>query len=390
MPSQTARRSYSGPAFLERGFRPFFLGAAVFAGIAVPLWVFLLSTPLAAGALLWHRHEMIFGYLGAVLAGFLLTAIPNWTGRLPVAGIGLALLFVLWCAGRLAMAFAAAHAPLAALIDIIFPLVLAALIWREVLAGGNWRNLPICGLVTLFALANLLFHLESLSYIATDYAQRLALAVAAMLIALVGGRVVPSFTRNWLAKRGSEQFPASFGVFDKAALLAAGVALVAWVAAPAGTGSGAFLILAGILHAVRLARWRGWCTGAEPLVLVLHTSYGWLVVSFFLMGLAVLWPDRVNPSAAVHALTSGAIGSMTVAVMSRATLGHSGRPLTANRITSGIYLLIGLGALLRVAASLLPGLYDALISISGVAWSGGFLLFVLGYGPMLLGRRAGA
>src|SRR5690606_36926314 len=173
-------------------------------------------------------HEMLFGYLGAVIAGFILTAIPNWTGRLPLSGTPLALLALLWLAGRLATAFVSA--PLAAaVIDLSFPVALAWAVWRGILAGRNWRNAPVALTLTLLALANGLHHAEAAGLLHEGLASRLALSVAAMLMALVGGRIVPSFTRNWLVKRGARALPASFGLLDKAALAATAAALTAWI-----------------------------------------------------------------------------------------------------------------------------------------------------------------
>ena len=208
-------RRHSGLPLFDRGYRPFFLGAGLFAALALPLWLAMLALGTALPSHLagrdWHVHEMVFGYVGAVLAGFLLTAIPNWTGRLPVVGRPLALLAGLWLAGRIAMAVSA-FAPVAcAVIDAAFPAALALVAWREVLAGKNTRNVPVCVAVNLFAVANIAFHGAVLADLDRDVAERAALAVIGVLICLVGGRIVPSFTRNWLVKRGATALPAPFG-----------------------------------------------------------------------------------------------------------------------------------------------------------------------------------
>lgn len=181
----------------------------------------------------WHVHEMVFGYVAAVLAGFLLTAIPNWTGRLPVTGVPLALLAGLWLAGRIAMAVSATAPEAGAAVDAAFPVVLALVAWREVLTGRNMRNLPVCIALSLFALASIAFHVTAFADLDRGCAERGALAVIAMLICLIGGRIVPSFTRNWLAKRDATALPAPFGTVDKAALMATAAAVAAWAAAPA-------------------------------------------------------------------------------------------------------------------------------------------------------------
>ncbi len=377
-------RTYNGPALFARGFRPFFLGAGLFAAIAIPLW---LSQAQSAGqfdALAWHSHEMVFGYISAVLTGFLLTAIPNWTGRLPVTGWPLAALFALWVAGRLAPLVAESVGPAALALEASFLVLLSIIAWREVLTGNNRRNIPICGLVSFFALANILFYLEPVLGLPPGIAIRAAIAVIAILIALVGGRIIPSFTRNWLAKRNPSVLPAPFGRFDIASLAVTAVALLLWVAQPAAFGSAVALLAAALLHLARLARWQGWRTVGEPLVLVLHVGYAWLPVSLGLLAfntgaLAVFWPVS-----GLHALTAGTIGMMTVAVMTRAILGHTGRELTAGMGTVAIYVLIFLGAALRVIALTLPFDVTAGLHIAGTLWAGGFLLFVVLYGPLLV------
>lgn len=391
--SMKGDRMPGGSPFLERGFRPFFLGAALFAAFALPVWVLVLGLGLAIPTHLaprdWHIHEMIFGYVAAVIAGFLLTAVPNWTGRLPVAGRALGGLFGLWVAGRVAMGIsgiAGGGVPvIAASIDAAFLVVLAGVAWREVMAGKNARNLPICGLVSLLAAANIGFHVASLQEGDTGLFQRLALAVIAGLITLVGGRIVPSFTRNWMVKAGMTALPAPFDIVDKAAMAVSAVTLVLWVALPE-TRTGAVLFgLGAIALGIRLLRWRGWATAGDHLVLILHVGYAWLPVWFGLMALHGFWPEAIDNSTAMHAMTAGAAGTMTIAVMTRASLGHSGRALTADRLTSSLYALIVAGAALRILAPFLPVDYVSALTTSGLMWSGGFALFAVGYGSMLVG-----
>ena len=380
-----------GAVLFAEGFRPFFLAAAVQAVLALPLWLLIFSgrleATLAVAPAAWHAHEMLFGYLGAVLAGFLLTAVPNWTGRLPISGLPLAGLFSLWLLGRLAQVPGLTLGPWSALLEVLFLVALAAVIWREIWAGRNLRNLPICLLVTCFAAANIGFHLLAREGDAAGFL-RGGIAVAALLIALVGGRVVPSFTRNWMAKRGEAKLPQPFGRFDKACLAVTAVALLLWALQPLSQAAGLLMIAAGVLQLLRLLRWRGWRSLAEPLVLVLHLGYVWLPLGLFLLGLAALRPEAVSQSSGLHALTAGAVGLMTLAIMTRATLGHTGRPLTAGPATQVIYALVLIGAVLRVAAPWLPLEQPAVLIASGLLWAGGFLGFVLVYGPMLLRRRA--
>ncbi|MHA1570837.1 MAG: NnrS family protein, partial [Alphaproteobacteria bacterium] len=332
----------------------------------------------------WHVHEMLFGYGLAVIAGFLLTAIPNWTGRLPVAGFPLVALVVFWLAGRVAVAFSMPLGVAASVIDILFPVALSFVAFREVLAGRNWRNLPICILVAILALASILSQFGDALPGGAATAHRFTIAGIATLIGLVGGRVTPSFTRNWLVKQGHSRLPAAFGAFDKGAVALLGVAIFGWAAWPDATVVGWLLWGAGVLNLARVARWCGWATFAEPLVLVLHVGYSWLPIGMLLLGGAILVPGTFEASPAVHALTAGAVGTMTMAVMTRATLGHTGRLLTAGPATVAIFVLIVVGAILRVTLPWLPVDHMVGATTAGMLWSAGFLLFVAVYGPMLI------
>ncbi len=390
MNTAAAIRAYRGPAVFSVGLRPFFLFAALWSAIAAPVWLYAFLSGGPVG-LSWHVHEMLFGYTGGVIVGFLLTAVPNWTGRLPVVGAPLALLFGLWLAGRGAMLAMALNADLAAavwpvIIDILFLFAMAGVVWREVLAGRNWRNVPVAVMVTILALANAGFHLEAGAGGVANLSTRLGLAVVALLIAVIGGRVTPSFTRNWQAKRGGT-LPAVAGRFDSVTLAVTAAGLIAWSLAPAHPAAGALLLAAGGLNLVRLARWRGDAALAEPLVWILHLGYLWLAAGLVLTGLSVATPGLVPPSVGVHALTAGAIGVMTLAVMTRASRGHTGRPLTAGKVEVAIYLLINAAALTRVAGGLSPVAYQPLLIVSAGLWSAAFLAFVISYGPMLLTPR---
>jgi uncharacterized protein involved in response to NO len=383
-------RAYRGPPIFSFGFRPFFLVAALWAAAAIPIWLYIYARGSGmVGAMAgrdWHVHEMLFGYLPGVVAGFLLTAVPNWTGRLPVMGLRLAGLSTLWIAGRIAMLLNAQLGWVAQATDAAFLLVLAAVIWREVVAGRNLRNLPVCVMVSLLALANLAFHLRMIRPGIGMAPERLALAVSVLLIALIGGRIIPSFTRNWMAQRSMAPEPTPFGMLDKAVLAVTGVALAAWTAAPDRAPGGALLCVAGAANLVRLWRWRGVRTRAEPLVWVLHAGYAWLAVGLILLGGSIL-ESFVPRSSGIHALTAGAIGVMTLAVMTRATLGHTGRERRADRPTLLIYLLINSAALVRIAAPWAGGAMVALLAVSGLLWSFAFGLFALAYGPMLIKPR---
>lgn len=385
-------RPWRGPALLKEGFRPFFLGAALWAMIALLLWLLLLQgrieLPTAMPALAWHIHEMLYGFVGAALAGFLLTAIPNWTGRMPLQGGPLALLAASWLAGRLACAMSAWSGPAAAAaIDLTFPALLLAVVLREIAAGRNWRNLPMAGALLLFLAGNAVMHAEATGLLPDEgVGWRLGLAVMLVMISLVGGRIIPSFTRNWLAKRGSTALPAGFGLLDKLALAATALAGLAWAALPESGVTATVVLAAAGLQAARLTRWRGLSTLAEPLLWILHLAYAWLPLGLALLALSI-WSPLVPPSLAIHALTAGAIGSIILAVMTRATLGHTGHPLTAGAGTTAIYLAATLAALARLAAAALPDQMLPLLALSGLAWLAAFGGFVLLYGSKLLRPR---
>ena len=387
-------RMAASPAFLRGGFRPFFFGGAAWAVTALVLWLAALAggttLPSLFEPLLWHRHEMLFGFVGAVIAGFLLTAIPNWTGRLPIAGPPLAGLFGLWLAARMAVLFSAqAGGVPAALLDVGFYVVLAALAAREVLAAKN-RNVPIVGLVLLFGAANAADHAGAAGLLADpDFGIRAAIALVVLMISLIGGRLIPSFTRNWMTKRGmKERLPTQPGRFDLGVIALTAVALLGWLVSREASATGALLLVAGFAQAARLARWGGFRAARDPLVFILHIGYFWVPAGLLLLGASVLGA-AVPRSAAIHALTAGAMATMILAVMTRATLGHTGRDLKASPQTVFLYALVTLGAVLRVTAPL--GLVDYTLGmeIAAVAWAGAFLLFLGVYGPMLFRPRLG-
>ena len=386
-------RMAAAPAFLRGGFRPFFFGGAVWAIVALTLWLTALAgavtLPSALEPLVWHRHEMLFGFVGAVIAGFLLTAIPNWTGRLPIAGAPLATLFGLWAIARMAVLCSVEIGQgVAAALDVGFYLVLAALGAREVLAANN-RNVPVVGLVLVFGIANALDHAAAAGIVADEgLGWRAGLALVVVMISLIGGRIIPSFTRNWLAKRGVKQgLPGQPNRFDLATIGLTAAALLAWVALPERSEVGLLLLAAGLLQALRLARWSGLRALADPLVVILHVGYFWVPVGLVLLGATILGA-AVPRSAAIHALTAGAMATMILAVMTRATLGHTGRDLRASPATVLLYVLVTLGALLRVTAPLGFIDYRLGLEVSGLAWGGAFLVFLFAYGPMLWAPRA--
>ena len=301
------RREYAGPTLFSYGFRPFFLGGAVWAALGILLWLPQyfgeLSLPTAFTPLDWHIHEMLYGYVAAIVAGFLLTAIPNWTGRLPVNGYPLAGLGALWLMGRVAVAGSAIWgAELAAVIDVGFLATLAAVALREIVAGKNWRNLRVLIVLGVLIAGNIVFHLEAIVHGSADYGIRLGIAAAIGLIMLVGGRIVPSFTHNWLVRNNPGRLPRQFARFDALALGASALALAMWIVLPQLAVSGVVLMIAGVLQAARLARWAGDRTIADRLVLVLHVGYAFVPIGFLLLGAAILWPSEWPASAGLACL----------------------------------------------------------------------------------------
>lgn len=384
-------RAYSGPAILSYGFRPFFLFGALWAAVSVALWLPMLSGYIALPTVLqpvdWHVHELLFGYVPAVIAGFLLTAVPNWTGRLPVVGKPLAMLFVTWCAGRVAMLTSQwIGAGLAAVIDLLFLAFLAAVIAREIIASSNSKNLKVLIVVGLIFAANLVFHVQAVTGQGDGYGTRLGLSAIILLIMLIGGRIIPSFTRNWLAQQRSQTLPSPFDTFDVAVMGASAAALLSWVVLPVSLVTASFAALAFLLNAARLLRWQGKQACAEPLVLILHVGFGFVPLGFALLAVSIARPDVVLPAGALHAWTAGAIGVMTLAVMTRASLGHTGQPLKATRPIQLIYVAAVVAAIARIAAAF-GVLREPMLYLSATGWVLAFATFGVVFWPLLTRRR---
>ena len=380
---------YAGLALFSHGFRPFFLAGAAWSAMAVLLWLpqFYgeIALPTAFAPRDWHIHEMLFGYLAAVVTGFLLTAIPNWTGSLPVAGMPLVGLFALWLAGRITVILSSTIGiALTAVIDSTFLITLAGVALREIVVGRNWRNLRVLGILSVFITGNVVFHIEAAFWGTADYGIRIGIAAAIGLIMLIGGRIVPSFTRNWLARKESGRLPLPFSRFDALSIALGGATLAMWIARPVSLITSGLLVAAGVLHVIRLARWAGDRTIADRLVLILHIGYSFVPIGFFMTGVTAYWPQILPASAGIHAWTS-AIGIMTLAVMTRASLGHTGHDLAASRITEVIYGLAIIAGVARIAASI--GYTEVLLHVATFAWVGAFGGFVLAYGPLLVRQR---
>jgi len=391
MPPIPRTTPYDGPALFSYGFRPFFLGASLFAGLAVALWLPAyfgeLTLPTAYPPLYWHIHEMIYGYGAAAVAGFTLTAIPNWTGRLPLQGGKLMALAGLWLAGRLAMAFSAPIGAVpAAAVDLAFLALLIVFIARELGHGGQSHNRKVALALAILWLGDLVFHVEAIARGYADDGVRIGLSALILLIALIGGRIIPSFTRNWLARLNPGALPAPPDRWDMAAIGLAALALAGWIVAPNAPLVGGLLGAAAVAHAARLARWRGWRAWRDRLVLVLHVAYAFVPIGFALTALSAF--GLAPESAGVHAWAIGAIGGMTVAVMSRAALGHTGRALVASPAAQAVYALLFGAAIARICAALAPEHGVAALHIAAFAWIAAYFLFAAAYWRVFTGPRA--
>ncbi len=382
--------SRTGPVLFSYGFRPFFLAAALWAIASIDLWIAYLNfgIPVASdyGTLYWHAHEMLFGFAPAVLAGFLLTAIPNWTGRLPIAGRPLVVLFAVWCAGRLAMLLSGSIGIAAAsAIDSLFLPVMLLVCAREVVAGKKWKDLKVIAGLFVLSLANLLFHVEVIGDVGPDVAIRLGIGAYVLLVTIVGGRILPSFTRNWINQFGRTDFPVPYNSFDAATIIVGAVALVLWACLPDSTVACGTAAVAAVLNAVRLVRWRGWTTWAEPILFVLHASFLFVPLGFAAISLqASGWLPEV---AVLHVFAIGTISMMMLAVMTRATRGHTGRKLKSSRMTNISYVLLGAVALVRPLAELVPGLSTEILIVAAVGWTAAFGLFAAEHAPLLWSGR---
>lgn len=387
------RPSRAAAALWSRAFRPFFLAASLWAALAVALWIALLiagaGLPSRFDPLTWHIHAMLFGFVLAAIAGFMLTSIPVWTGRPPIHGAPLIGLAALWFIGRIACLISA-FLPfwLAAALDLAFPVVLCGFAAREIIAARNWSNIAMPIPIGVLGIADFLMYLEQAGFgLPAGLGWRLALMAIIALLSAIGGRIIPVFTRNWLTKHGAARLaPPARGKFDRYALATLHTGLVGWVFFPASQVVGVLLIIGAALNLWRLGRWRGLETLREPLLAVLHLGYAWAVAGAALLGLSLLNP-AVPQVAAIHALTAGAIGTMVLAVMTRVSLGHTGRALKADRVTELIYLTITAAAAVRVAAGFLPAASMGLLTASAILWVVSFGLFAASYGPMLLSPR---
>lgn len=376
---------------LGYGFRPFFGLAGLHAALSVPVWVLVwlgdLSFQPVLAPSLWHAHEMLFGFAAAALAGFLLTAVPNWTGQGPIRGHALLVLTAAWIAGRVAMWFSGALPPLVvAIADLAFLPLLAAFQAPAIVARSARRNgVFVLILLVLFA-ANLAVHLEALGVAeSARWGLHLALGVVVLAVTLVGGRIVPAFTQGGLKGQGIAIAIEPRPRLDLAAILSVALMTLAEAAGAPDVAVGALAALASLAALLRLLGWHGHRTFGTPLLWVLHLGMAWLVAGLALKAAAAF--GLVPESMALHGLGAGAIATMVLAVMTRATLGHTGRALVAVPGSALAYLAVAGGALLRVLVPVFADQVVPLTVAAGLLWSAGFAGFLWLYGGMLLNPR---
>lgn len=382
-----------GIVLFESGFRPFFLAAGVYAIVPIVLWLASFGGWISGFTVYWHGHEMVYGFATAAISGFLLTAVPNWTKSERFHGAPLVLCVVAWFAGRLAMlAPGSLLAPqTAAAIDLLHLPVLAALITPRLMASRNARNaiFPLL-LLTLFGV-NVLFHFGAVAGLAIfTLAPRAAIYLVVVMVLIVASRVVPAFTRGALERQGHDLPEGRFGGGWMLTLtIPAGAAvLLADLSAVQPLVVGALSLVVSLLLFAHLSRWGGPRTLGEPIVWVLHAGYALLALGFGLLGASHLeW--GVPATSALHAFSAGAIGTMAMAIMTRAALGHSGRPLQTPKPIVVAYLFVIIGALLRIVAPLASyTLVLPLLLGAGFLWAAGYLLFLIVYTPIFLRPRA--
>ncbi len=379
------------------GLRPFFLLAALDALVNMGIWLSVYFHPglwpsdQTMPAMYWHAHEMLFGFVAAAIAGFLLTAVPNWTGRAPYQGAPLLALTGLWLAGRIAMApWSIASPLLASAIDLAFYPALALTLAPSLIRARAFHNLPFLGFLSALFLANLCFHLGASGQLGAGEHIGLAVTVdiVVILVVSIGGRIIPAFTKSGLMRNGVIVRIEANKWMELASVVSIASVLIADLVMPLSVLNGAVVLLAAFVQAFRLAQWAGHRTIRDPLLWVLHLGYAWLILGLMLKALWLL-TGAVAAEKWMHALTVGAFTTMIIAVMTRASLGHTGRALVAPRHIAVSYSLITIAAAIRVfAPAIFPVWYNEIIAASAALWMGAFSIFLWIYMPILTRPRA--
>ena len=400
MSATTEKQSQAAPTrrvvLFTYGFRPFFLLAALDAAVNMGVWLAAYFHPgiwpaQAIPAMYWHAHEMLFGFATAAISGFLLTAVPGWTGRSSYSGAPLIFLVALWLAGRIAMApLGVLPTTVASAIDLAFFPALTLILAPPLIRARKFRNLPFIGLLTVLFLANLFFHLGMNGVL--DAGEHIGLGVAldivAILIVIVGGRIIPAFTKSGLASHGIVVQMQADRWIELLSIVSIVAVLVADMIMPLSTLNGAVVLAAALAQTFRLAQWQGHRTARYPLIWVLHLGYAWLAVGLLLKAIWLLTAASFAEKW-IHALTIGAFTTMILAVMTRVSLGHTGRALIAPRNIAACYSLVTISALIRVfAPAIFPAWYSEIVAVSGLLWIAAFGIFLWVYTPILAKPRA--
>lgn len=382
--------TYSGPPLLAKGFRPFFLGAALLAALDMGLWLLFVAggaAPLGTfDPTFWHAHELVFGFGVAVVAGFLLTAVANWTGRETLVGRPLGALVALWLAARIAFVVPALPPVLVSVLDLVFLPALAVAIARPIITTRNRRNYVMLAVLTLLFVLNLLMHLDlyGRSFIDRRHAALLTIDVLMFLIAFMAARIFPMFTRNATGVASIHNIV----VLDRLALAALGAVVLTSAIAPATTVVAVVSLLAAALLVARSAPWGFTAALRDPLLWVLHAGHLFIVIGLVLRALSI-FTSTIPEVAATHALTVGALGLTTLGMMARVALGHTGRKLIAPRPASIAFALVLAAALARTIGAIVePPTSRHSAMLAGALWSLAFLLYAVSYARILLSRRA--
>ena len=380
-------------ALFNYGFRPFFLLVGLYAVIAMLIWMTVNIAGIqpigTSTSYLWHAHEMLFGFVGAAIAGFLLTAVPSWTGQRGFSGWPLIILVTVWLGGRLILPFYG-HLPsvFIAMVDLAFFPVLGLMLTPSLIRGKSRNLVFLLFLLALFS-TNLIFHiaLTQNDVVFASYGLLFGINIVLLIIAIIGGRIVPAFTLSAIRRTDDSFVIMPFPALDKAAIVSILLVLIIDLLWPYSTIAGWMALVAALIHAVRLARWKTLRSLGEAIVWVLHFGYAWVVIGLALKGVFLL-TGAIFSAAWLHAITTGAFATMILGVMTRAALGHTGRPLIAPPLIVVSYVLITLAALVRVSGPVFPEVYFYTIAVSGVLWITAFLLFLVVYTPILTGPRA--
>jgi uncharacterized protein involved in response to NO len=369
---------------LSYTFRLFFLLTGVSAIGLVLLWTLSLNGQITLSTgitpLYWHSHEMIVGFGMATVTGFALSAVATWTGRPAVHGSVVFWLVVCWVAGRIAVFYSNLVTPAGLIVlDMLFPAFLTMLFAREVFVARNKRNYKVVAIILVLCMLNLGFY-------TVDARQSLYLMIHTLLllVVLIGGRIVPSFTSNWLRGRGESQLPVNNLLLDRVAITLTILTGLSDALVPNRTPTGWLAIAAAIAHAARIMQWHGLRTLSNPLLAILHVAYWWIPVGYAMLGLASLGLF-LTPTAALHALTMGAIGTMVFAMITRVPLGHTARPLNASRLTVVAYGILTLAIVARIMSPLATANYITMINVAAIGWCFAFLIYIWVYWPVLTG-----